>query len=122
MQRQLETGVLPAHALDAQTAFMALHLEAARALIADPDTTAIAIVLPPAPHDHRDWRLALARDLAREAAPKRVNIVAGELGDVALRDVVAHRDGTAARHDGCLGRLRYLAARRRLGRPIGSRR
>lgn len=81
MQRQIEIGLLPAAALDAQTAFMAHHLEAARALLAEPATTALAIVLPPAAHDHRDWRLALARDLAREAAPKRVNIVSGHPGD-----------------------------------------
>ncbi|MFY7744045.1 MAG: Rossmann fold domain-containing protein [Erythrobacter sp.] len=81
MQRQLEIGLLPASALDAGVAFMALHLEAARALLADPETTALAIILPPAGHDHRDWRLALARDLAREAAPKRVNVVAGLPGD-----------------------------------------
>ena len=30
---------------------------------------------------YRDWRLALARDLAREAAPKRVNVVAGPEGE-----------------------------------------
>lgn len=81
MQRQLEIGLLPDPALDAQTAVIALHLEAARALLADPQTTALVILLPPAAHDHRDWRLALARDLAREAAPKRVNIVSGRPGE-----------------------------------------
>jgi hypothetical protein len=81
MQRQLEVGQLPDGALDAQTAFITLHLEAARALLADPGTTALAIILPPAVHGHRDWRLALARDLAREVAPKRVNIVAGHPGE-----------------------------------------
>ena len=81
MQRQIEAGLLPTGALDAATAFMALHLEAARALLADPETTALAIILPPAPYDHRDWRLALARDLAREAAPARVNVVAGPAGN-----------------------------------------
>ena len=81
MQRELEIGLLPDAALDAQTAFMALHIEAARAILADPETTALAIILPPAASDHRDWRLALARDLAREAAPKRVNIVAGHPGE-----------------------------------------
>ena len=80
MQRQLDVTLLPQAALDAQTAFMAFHLETARALLADPETTALAIVLPPAPRDHRDWRLALARDLAREAAPKRVSIVSGAPG------------------------------------------
>ncbi len=81
VQRQLDVGLLPEAALDAATAFMALHLEAARALLAEPATTALAIVLPPAPYDHRDWRLALARDLAREATPRRVNVVAGQPGE-----------------------------------------
>lgn len=81
MMRQLEIGLLPAGALDAAMAFMALHLEAARAALAEPETTALTITLPPAPHDHRDWRRALARDLAREVTPKRVNIVAGHPGD-----------------------------------------
>lgn len=80
MQRQLEVGLLPEGALDAAGAFMAFHLEAARALLADPETAALAIVLPPAGPNHRDWRLALARDLAREAAPRRVNVVAGRAG------------------------------------------
>lgn len=60
---------------------MAHHLEAARAILAEPDAAALAIILPPAPGDHRDWRLALARDLAREAAPKRVNVVSGNPGE-----------------------------------------
>ncbi|WP_086734435.1 Rossmann fold domain-containing protein [Erythrobacter colymbi] len=81
MQRQLEIGLLPDAALDAATAVMARHLEVARALLAEPETTALAIILPPAAHDHRDWRLALARDLAREGAPKRVNIVSGHPGE-----------------------------------------
>lgn len=80
MQRHHEVGLLPDSALDAAGAFMAFHLEAARALLGDPGTTALVIVLPPAGPDHRDWRLALARDLAREAAPRRVNCVAGREG------------------------------------------
>jgi hypothetical protein len=81
MMRRLEVGRLPLGALDAVNAFMAFHLEAARAILADPATTALAIVLPPAAHDHRDWRLALARDLAREVAPQRVNVIAGVPGE-----------------------------------------
>lgn len=81
MMRQLEVGLLPDAALDAMGAFMAFYLEGACALLAEPDCTALAIILPPAAYDHRDWRRALARDLARSAAPKRVNIVAGHPGD-----------------------------------------
>ncbi|MDT8281056.1 MAG: hypothetical protein RQ806_10995 [Erythrobacter sp.] len=81
MMRQIVVGLLPDAALDAAGAFMAFHLEAARALLNQPDCTALAIILPPAGHDHRDWRLALARDLAREAAPRRVNVVVGSPGE-----------------------------------------
>lgn len=80
MMRQLQVGPLPAGALDAAGVVMAFHLEAARALLALPDCTALAIILPPAPHDHTDWRRTLARDLAREVAPRRVNAVAGSPG------------------------------------------
>jgi hypothetical protein len=80
VQRELEVGLLPDSALDAAGAFMAFHLAAARAILAEPGTTALAILLPPAARDHRDWRLALARDLAREVAPARVNVVAGAPG------------------------------------------
>ncbi|GAB4472696.1 MAG: hypothetical protein OHK0018_02650 [Erythrobacter tepidarius] len=78
--RQLEIDTLPDAPLDAAGAFMAFYLSAARAALADPATTALVILLPPAGHDHRDWRLALARDLAREAAPRRVNVLAGKPG------------------------------------------
>jgi hypothetical protein len=80
VQRRHEVGLLPDGALDAAGAFMAFHLEPARRILSEAETTALAIVLPPAAHDHREWRLALARDLAREAAPKRVNVVAGVSG------------------------------------------
>ncbi len=85
MQREIEVAALPDAPLDAAGAFMAFHLEPARAVLADPGTTALAILLPPAGHDHRDWRLALARDLAREAAPKRVNVLAGAPGEALNR-------------------------------------
>jgi len=81
MQRQIAVAALPDNPLDAGAAFMAFHIEAARALLADPATTALAIILPPAGHEHRDWRQALARDLAREAAPKRVNVVAASVDE-----------------------------------------
>ena len=38
----------------------------------------LVLVFPPAPYDHRGWRLAAIQDLAREAAPKRVNAVVGD--------------------------------------------
>lgn len=38
----------------------------------------LVLIFPPAPYDHRGWRLAAVQDLAREAAPKRINAVVGD--------------------------------------------
>ena len=78
--REFAVDDLPEGALDAAGAFMASHLATVRAALAEADCTAVAIVLPPAAYDHRDWRQALARDLAREATPVRINVVAGVPG------------------------------------------
>ncbi|MFN4037809.1 MAG: Rossmann fold domain-containing protein [Erythrobacter sp.] len=80
MQRRLEVGLLPDQPLDAATAFMALYLPQARALIEAEGVSALAIILPPAGKEQSDWRRTLARDLAREYAPKRANVVAARPG------------------------------------------
>jgi hypothetical protein len=77
MQAVLEIEELPTSGLDASAAFHANHLDKARALLDEPQTTALAIVLPAAGPDHDDWRRTLARDLARAATPKRVNVIGG---------------------------------------------
>lgn len=64
---------------------MAIYLPQARALIEDADTRALVIILQPADKSHSDWRLALARDLAREYAPKRANVVAAIPGEALAR-------------------------------------
>jgi len=66
---------LPDAALDAAEAFYEAWLPQARALARSQHT---AIVFPAAPYDHRGWRLAAVQDLAREAAPQRVNGIAGD--------------------------------------------
>jgi hypothetical protein len=71
-QAVLRIEGLPESALDAAAAFHTEWLPRARA---DGD---LVLVFPAAPYDHRGWRLAAVQDLAREAAPKRVNAVAGE--------------------------------------------
>lgn len=76
-QEVLRVGPLPETAIDAAATFHREWLDRARTLLAGP-AAELVIVLPPARYDHADWRRALARDLAREAAPKRVNVVAGE--------------------------------------------
>lgn len=80
MQVRLAVASLPEMPLDAAAAFAALHLPEARALIAGSEASALAIILPPAPHDHTDWRRTLARDLARAYAPKRANVIAARPG------------------------------------------
>jgi hypothetical protein len=85
MQLRLEVGALPERPLDAATAFMALYLPQARALMEDSKASALAIILQPADKGHSDWRLALARDLAREYAPKRANVVAAIPGEALAR-------------------------------------
>ena len=38
----------------------------------------LVVVFPPAPYDHRAWRLAAVQDLARAAAQARVNGIVGD--------------------------------------------
>ena len=54
-------------------------IEAAAAFYASPPATGgdLALIFPPAAHDHRAWRLAAIQDLARTAAPARVNGIVG---------------------------------------------
>jgi hypothetical protein len=65
---------LPDAPLDAAAAFHANWLAPARRqCIADRSTV---LVFAPADHTHRGWRLAVVQDLARAAAPRRINAVA----------------------------------------------
>jgi hypothetical protein len=76
MQAVLEVEGLPHAALDAAAVFHAEHLQHARAALAG-EVEALALVFPEAPYDHSPWRKAVVADLARAAAPKRVNAVTG---------------------------------------------
>ncbi|MBO9497934.1 MAG: hypothetical protein J7496_02705 [Novosphingobium sp.] len=75
-QAVLRIAGLPVSALDAAAAFHRDHLPRVRAELARTD--ALALVFPEAPYDHAGWRRAAVADLAREAAPRRVNGVTGE--------------------------------------------
>ena len=77
MQAVLHIEDLPETALDAAAAFHGAPLAEARAALAAGKCDALALVFPPAPHDHAGWRKAAIADLARAAAPKRVNALAG---------------------------------------------
>lgn len=76
MQAVLRIEGLPEAALDAAAAFHREYLGRARAALGN-GADALALVFPSAPHDHAAWRRAVLADLAREAAPRRVNAVAG---------------------------------------------
>ena len=74
-QAVLRIEGLPNGALDAAARFHGEWLGKAREALGTNE--ALALVCPAAAYDHRGWRLAAVQDLAREAAPKRVNGVAG---------------------------------------------
>ena len=73
---------LPDDALEAAAEFYARDLEVLMLELAGPSTPGedLLIVFPPASHEHRAWRLAAIQDLARRAAPVRVNGVVREDG------------------------------------------
>jgi hypothetical protein len=75
-QAVLRVEGLPENALDAAARFHAHDVPRSRELLRD--AQALALVLAPARYDHHGWRLAAVQDLAREAAPKRVNAVVGD--------------------------------------------
>ncbi|WP_095011489.1 Rossmann fold domain-containing protein [Tsuneonella mangrovi] len=89
-QAVLRIDTLPEGALAAASRFHAEWLPRVLAAIANAED-GLVIVMPPAAYDHRDWRLAAVRDLARKAAPKRVNLVAGGSGE-ALAEALAYLD------------------------------
>ena len=64
----VRVGPLPDRAIEAAAAFYASPL---------PLDKDLALIFPPAPCDHRAWRLAAIQGLARDAAPARVNGVVG---------------------------------------------
>lgn len=76
-QQVYEVAELPDSGIAASAALFSDHLQAACALIGQGEGESLVISLPPASSDHHDWRIALARDLARARAPARVNVIAG---------------------------------------------
>jgi hypothetical protein len=75
-QEVLRVTGLPDTPLDAAAAFHQAWLPQARAIADD-----LVLLLPEAGHQHRAWRLAAVQELAREAAPRRVNAIAGNQED-----------------------------------------
>jgi hypothetical protein len=71
----LRVGALPESALEAATLFHAEVLPRALQMLSG---DCLTLVFPTASHDHRAWRLAAVENLARAAAPVRVNAIVGE--------------------------------------------
>lgn len=86
-QAVLRVEGLPEAPLDAAAAFHAQWLPQARAALQDVDT--LALILGAAGHEHGAWRLAAVQELAREAAPKRVNAIAGD-DEAAIAETLAY--------------------------------
>ena len=76
MQEILRIDPLPDSPLKAAARFHAEYLPKVLDLLADSE--GVVIVLSDADSRHTDWRRSAARDLAREFAPKRVNILSSE--------------------------------------------
>jgi hypothetical protein len=87
---------LPETPLDAAAAFHAEWLPEARAAT----DTDLLLVFPPADHPHRAWRLAVVQELARAAAPRRVNALAAdsEPAIAAASDYLARADGVTGQY------------------------
>ncbi|MCB2065971.1 MAG: hypothetical protein KDE15_04940 [Erythrobacter sp.] len=71
----VEVTGLPAAPIDAAAAFHRDFVDQIRRYAREGD---VVVVFDHADHDHRAWRLAAVQELAREAAPHRVNGVEGE--------------------------------------------
>lgn len=82
-QRMIAIEGLPDAALAASAAFYTDWMPRISTALGD-DAESLVLVFPAAEADHRDWRLAAVRDLARARAPTRVNGLAGA-GDAVER-------------------------------------
>lgn len=75
--RLIDAAGLPESPLDAAAEFHAVIVPQARAALIASD---VVLAFSSADHPHAAWRLAAVQELAREAAPGRVNAVAGPAG------------------------------------------
>jgi hypothetical protein len=89
--RVFRVGPLPESALEAAAEF---HARVVPALDPPRSGEDLVIIFPPAPYDHRGWRLAAVQDLARAAAPARVNSIVGE-DEAAIEAALAYLEGAA---------------------------
>lgn len=96
-QGEYHVSDLPEGALEASALFHSEHLVGVRAEAQKSD---LMIILPPADYNHTDWRRALARDLAREYAPSRVNVIAAgnEAQKLALTNYLSGAKGVTGHY------------------------
>lgn len=76
--RLVPIGPLPERAVDAAAEFYARVVPMIDLRAPDAEEDHVVLLFDPAPYDHLGWRLAAVRDLARAAAPMRVNGLAGD--------------------------------------------
>ena len=86
----LHVGALPDNALAAAADFHARVLP--EVLVKLGGRSHLTLVMMPADHTHRAWRLAAIQSLAREHAPIRVNAVASD-DEVAIAATCAYLAG-----------------------------
>ena len=87
--RVLRVGPLPERAIEAAAVFHAQVVPEVLVALGPPTPGEdLVLTFPPASFDHRGWRLAAVQDLAREAAPRRVNGIVGD-HDEAIAEAVA---------------------------------
>ena len=84
--RVIRVGALPQGALEAAAEFHARVLPLLNPPLAGED---LVLIFPPATYEHRGWWLAAIQDLARAAAPARVNGVVGD-DEQAIDETVAY--------------------------------
>ena len=75
--RLVEARHLPDNPTDASAAFLQVAVPEIRAAVRAGDLP-VCLVFDPADHTHTAWRKAAVQGLAREAAPGRINAVAGD--------------------------------------------
>ena len=97
-QIRLDISGLPDEPVAAAEVFYADWL--ARVREALDHAEAVVLVLPPADHTHRDWRLGAVRSLARQHAPKRVNMTAGSVAEAVdgIADYLASAPGVTGQY------------------------
>ena len=83
----VEARGLPEAPLDAAAAFSADHAP----LLRGSAKPGWIVLFDPADHTHTGWRKALVQELAREAAPARINAIVGT-DEQAIREAVDYLD------------------------------